>query len=127
MPRVVHFEIPADDPERAAQFYQSVFGWTIQTWGGPEPYWLIITGPDSEMGINGAIMRRGEPLAGSGLTGYICTVGVPSIDKSLAKVTASGGTVITEKTQIPGIGWQAYCRDTEGNQFSILQPDMPAG
>ena len=54
MPRVVHFEIHADDPQRAANFYQNVFGWQINKWEGPEDYWLVTTGADNEPGINGA-------------------------------------------------------------------------
>lgn len=53
MPRVVHFEVHADDPERAANFYSGVFGWELAKWEGPQDYWLITTGPDDEPGING--------------------------------------------------------------------------
>jgi len=126
MPRVVHFEIPADDPERAVNFYRSVFGWEINTWGGPVEYWLITTGPEGEMGINGAIMRRTGETKGDSPTAYICTVGVPTVDEYAAKVEANGGAVVTPKMAIPGVGWFAYCRDTEGDQFGIMQPDEKA-
>ena len=63
MPRVVHFEIHADDPERAVNFYQDVFGWQIVKWEGPQDYWLITTGPDDEPGINGGLMKRSDPSA----------------------------------------------------------------
>ena len=63
MPRVVHFEIHADDPERAISFYQSVFGWQFQKWEGPLEYWMIITGPEGTPGINGGLVNRsGETL-----------------------------------------------------------------
>ena len=62
MPRVVHFEVPADEPERAAGFYREVFGWQAQRWEGPQEYWLLTTGPDDVAGINGGIMRRQEPF-----------------------------------------------------------------
>jgi predicted enzyme related to lactoylglutathione lyase len=126
MPRVIHFEIPADDPERAVNFYRSVFGWEINNWGGPVEYWLITTGPESEMGIDGAIMRRTGGAKGDSPTAYICTVGVPTVDEYAAKVEANGGAVVTAKMAIPGVGWFAYCRDTEGNQFGIMQPDEKA-
>ena len=58
MPRVVHFEICADDPERAVNFYQSTFGWKIRKWDGPQEYWVIITGNDDEPGINGGMVHR---------------------------------------------------------------------
>ncbi|HPT75026.1 MAG TPA: VOC family protein, partial [Methanomassiliicoccaceae archaeon] len=55
MPRVIHFEIPAEDPERAVEFYKKVFGWKIDKWEGPIDYWLVMTGENDEPGINGAI------------------------------------------------------------------------
>jgi predicted enzyme related to lactoylglutathione lyase len=60
LPRVIHFEIPADNPERAVQFYQQVFGWKIQKWAGHADYWLATTGEDKEPGINGAIAEKGD-------------------------------------------------------------------
>ena len=58
MNRVVHFELPADNPDRAVDFYKKVFGWQIQKWPGPQDYWLVTTGADGEPGINGGILRR---------------------------------------------------------------------
>lgn len=116
MPRVVHFEINADEPERAVKFYQNVFGWDINKWEDGQPYWLVTTGPDEEMGINGAIMPRMEGNS------TVNTVGVGSLDEALEKVVAAGGKVTTEKMDIPGIGTFAYCTDTEGNPFGVLQP-----
>lgn len=122
MPRVVHFEIPAEDTARAKTFYETVFGWKIEKWNGPEDYWLITTGHDSELGIDGAIMHREEPIADGGLTAYFCTVSVDNIDTYAEKVKANKGKVVKEKTEIPGIGWWVSCIDTEGNHFGILQP-----
>ena len=61
MPRPVHFEIPADNPERAIEFYSSIFGWKFNKWAGPMEYWLITTGEPAEPGINGGLMRRRDP------------------------------------------------------------------
>lgn len=120
MPRVVHFEINADDPERAVKFYRDAFGWDINKWEGDQPYWLITTGPEDEQGINGAI----TPRMGENRT--VNTIGVPSIDEALEKVAANGGKAITEKMEIPGVGTFAYCVDTEGNTFGVIQPSpMP--
>jgi predicted enzyme related to lactoylglutathione lyase len=58
VPRVIHFEIHADDPKRAVEFYKKVFGWKISKWEGPAEYWLVTTGDDKQPGINGAIMHR---------------------------------------------------------------------
>lgn len=126
MLRVVHFEILADDPERARGFYAAVFGWDIQKWEGPVDYWLVTTGPEGSPGINGAIMRREGAATGDSVTAYINTIDVPSVDEFIAKVTARGGAVDVPKTAVPGVGWVAYCRDTEGNVFGMMQIDESA-
>jgi predicted enzyme related to lactoylglutathione lyase len=120
MPRVIHFEIHADDPKRATKFYEKVFGWKISKWGGPAEYWLASTGEDKELGINGAIMKRTK----NGSTWN--TIGVSSVDDFLQKIKKAGGKVIQKKTTIPGVGYMAYCKDTEGNIFGIMQADEKA-
>ncbi|MFB0546565.1 MAG: VOC family protein [Anaerolineae bacterium] len=121
MPRVVHFEINVDHPERAIKFYTDVFGWKIQKWDGPQDYWLITTGEENEPGINGGLMKRMNPSATT-----INTIAVPSIDDFLAKISEHGGKIIGPKMAIPGIGYHAYCQDTEGNMFGIIQEDTSA-
>jgi predicted enzyme related to lactoylglutathione lyase len=120
MPRVVHFEISADDPVRASQFYAKTFGWQVQQWGG-ENYWLVMTGDKSEPGIDGAINRRSDQP-----TPTVNTIDVASIDEAISKVTANGGKVIAPKMPVQGVGWLAYCTDTEGNQFGMMQRDEAA-
>ena len=126
MPRVVHFEIHAADPERGVKFYESVFGWTFQKWEGPIEYWLITTGPDSEPGINGGLLRRQGDIDGQAVIAYVCTIGVDDLDATMAIVEANGGTVAVPKMPIPGMGWLAYYKDTEGNIFGIMQSDPSA-
>jgi predicted enzyme related to lactoylglutathione lyase len=121
MGRVVHFELAADDPERAVQFYEKVFGWNIQKWDGPQDYWLATTGEQGTPGIDGAIMRR-EP----GLPLTVNTMDVKDLDDAIAKVTSNGGTVVRPRMTIPGIGYFAYCQDTEGNTFGMMQSDPAA-
>jgi len=126
MPRVVHFEISVDNPERAIKFYKTIFDWTIDKWGGTMDYWLISSGKD-ESGIDGAIMKRDKPLSGKdGLIAYLCTISVPSVDEFLKKIIQAGGKVVQPKTAIPGIGYYANCHDTEGNIFGIMQEDPNA-
>lgn len=126
MPRVVHFEIHADEPERAAKFYTNVFGWTVKKWEGPMDYWMILTGKD-EPGIDGGMMKRQQPLVGKdGVVAYVCTIGVDSVDAYTEKVTAQSGTVVQPKGPIPGVGWFAMCKDTEGNVFGLMQDDPSA-
>lgn len=120
MPRVVHFEINADDPERAGRFYANVFGWRIEKWAGPLDYWLVMTGEQDEPGIDGGIKQRSEPQ------GIVNTVDVPSLDEFVQKVTGSGGKVVQPKTVVPGVGYLAYCEDTEGNIFGMMQRDTSA-
>jgi predicted enzyme related to lactoylglutathione lyase len=123
MPRIVHFEIPAEDPERAVKFYEAVFGWKINRWEGPVDYWLVITGEEGEPGIDGAIMPREGP---AGEVNTVNTVEVDSFDAFADKVTAAGGKLVTPKQAIPGVGYHAYCLDTEGNLFGIMQSDPSA-
>jgi len=121
MSRVVHFEIPADDTERAVAFYTDVFGWKFQKWDGPMPYWLITTGPDGQPGINGGLLPRQCPGAST-----VNTVTVDSVDESLKAIESKGGKINSPKMAVPGIGWLAYCLDPEGNTFGLLQPDEGA-
>lgn len=121
MNRVVHFELGAQDPERAAEFYKQVFGWEIQKWPGPEDYWLATTGPDSKPGINGGIMRHKD-----GMPRTVNTIEVSSVDEFAEKVIQLGGKVVVPKMAIAGVGYLAYCHDTEGNIFGITHPDPEA-
>ena len=118
MPRVIHFELPADEPERAVRFYEMVFGWKISKWDGPMDYWLVMTGEEGAPGIDGAISPRD---AGATVT-YV--IDVPSADEYVGKVLSAGGTVVLPKHEVPGVGYLAYCTDTEGNIFGIMQ-DLP--
>lgn len=120
MPRVIHFEINADDPDKAAEFYQRVFGWKIEKWAGPVDYWLVTTGEDTEPGINGAITRRSDNLT------TVNTIGVDSLDKAVDEVVKAGGGVVQPKAAVPGVGYSAYCRDPEGNVFGLMQEDSTA-
>lgn len=129
MPRVVHFEIHADNPERAINFYQNAFGWEIEKWQGDyQDYWLVMTGSEDEPGIDGGIMRRqGKGPSGPvPVTSYVCTVDVPNLDEYLEKVSESGGTVAVPKMPVPGVGWLAYAHDTEGNIFGMMESDESA-
>jgi uncharacterized protein len=120
MPRVVRFEIVADQTERAVKFYRDVFGWEISRMGSMD-YWLATTGPDTERGIDGGIVSRTDPSWAT-----FITIEVPSVDDYAAKVVASGGQLLSPKRAVPGVGYFAYCRDSEGNAFGILEADPQA-
>jgi predicted enzyme related to lactoylglutathione lyase len=126
MPRVIHFEIVADNPERAMKFYKEVFGWEFNKWDGPQDYWLVKTGEDSQPGINGGLTPKTDQ--GSGNTGGRITnsIDVPSIDEFSNKISMEGGKVLSPKMPIPGVGYLAICEDTEGISFGIIQYDRNA-
>ena len=90
------------------------------------PYSMITTGPNDQPGINGGLIQRQGKIDGPAVIAYVCTVGVESFDSSVATVEANGGTVALPKMPIPGIGWLAYYKDTEGNIFGMMQPDPSA-
>jgi predicted enzyme related to lactoylglutathione lyase len=120
MPKIVHFEIPVDDPQRAVAFYHDTLGWEISRFG-QEPYWLVRAGEDEEAGADGALVRR-EELHQS----PVLIAGVADIDDVLSRARTCGGEVVQGKLPIPGMGWSAYIRDPEGNTIGFFQPDPNA-
>ena len=124
MGRVIHFEIHAEDPDRAQRFYTDVFGWNAQHFGGPMDYRLLTTGPDDQVGINGAVLKRqgAAPEPTGPVSGYVCTIQVDSIEETERAVPAAGGEQVLERMEVPEVGQLAYFRDTEGNIFGALQP-----
>jgi uncharacterized protein len=126
---VVHFEIPADDKERANGFYQSAFGWNLSPMQGMD-YTIAITTPsDQQTGmpsapgaINGALFPRTDNLRTP-----IITIDVEDMDAALAQVESAGGSVAQAKDAVPGMGYFAYFKDTEGNIMGLWQTDSSAG
>ena len=121
MSKIVHFEIPADDPQRASAFYRDALGWEVSRWGD-EPYWLVRAGEDDEPGANGALVARGDLHRAP-----VLIAGVADIDSALRRVESCGGTVAQGKLPVPGMGWSAYVLDPEGNTIGLFQPDPGAG
>ncbi|MEB2301114.1 VOC family protein [Lysinibacillus xylanilyticus] len=130
MGRLVHFEIHVSDMERAKEFYGEVFGWSFQDWSdyAGMPYFGAVTGKGDEPGIDGALMQRqgASPEPNQALNGFACTMGVENYDVTEAKILESGGTVAMPKYALPGMAWQGYYIDSEGNIFGIHQPDKNA-
>jgi len=120
MPRISHFDIPADDPTRAQKFYAEVFDWKFDKWDGPMDYWMVKTG-DNEVGINGGLSKRMP-----GQMGITNTINVLSVDEFTKKIIEMGGQLIIPKMAIPKIGWFAQCTDTEGNAFGIIEMNEKA-
>ena len=131
MNRVVHFEIQADDLERAAKFYRAVFGWSIEKWPGIEQeYWMVMTADkdSKEQGISGGMHKRVSkaPSKDFGANAFVCVVDVEDFDSVAAKVLAAGGIVTQPKYALPGMAWVGYFLDTEGNTFGLFQEDKNA-
>ncbi len=119
MSRVTRFEIPAEKPERAVEFYRKVFDWKIEKWQGPIPYFLVNTGSDGEPGINGAIHEN------TNFKTTVNIVSVPAIDEALKRIVEAGGKVVIPKSAVPGGGYIAYALDTEDNAFGIFENSQP--
>jgi predicted enzyme related to lactoylglutathione lyase len=128
MPRPIHFEIQADDPARVIKFYETLFGWAFSKWDGPMPYWLVSTGPADQPGINGGLHPRlgARPVPDQAVIGFVCTVDVDSVDAYAAKAVKAGGSICVPKMAIPGVGWLAYAKDTEGNLVGMMESDSAA-
>ena len=120
MPKIVHFELPFDDAERANRFYAEVFGWESHKWEGPQEYYLQQTGPEDEPGIGGALAPRQNSANGGGTQ---LVIGVDDLDAYIGRVADAGCAIVTPRTPIPGVGWFADFRDTEGNVLGMFQRD----
>ncbi len=115
MNRIVHFEIPSDNPEKLKEFYGTVFGWEFEGWGD-EPYFLAVTGPEDKGGINGAIMKRRDPKQP-----VVNTLSVQSIDKMITVIEKHGGAIVVPKAAVGDMGWVAYFTDPEGNIHGLWE------
>jgi len=121
MPKIVHFEINAENPLRAKNFYENVFDWKIEKWEGPMEYWVIEAGKEDEEGINGGLQKREEP--DDQVFNYIQ---VSKVDDFKDKIEQSGGTIESPKIAVPGVGYFYMFKDTEGNKLGIMEEDENA-
>lgn len=114
---VVHFAIHADDCDRARRFYERVFGWLFEPWG-PPGFWLIRT---RESGVQGALHGRHEPVEGTGMIGFECTIAVQDVRAMRDAIEREGGSILTEPFHIEHVGTVLRFRDTEGNVASAME------
>lgn len=122
MPTVCHFEIPAFNIERAKKFYSELFGWKIEKFKAHKNYWIFNTEDlNGQRGITGAIETKQNEQHK-----ITCNICVDSIDEYIAKVEELGGEVYIPKSAVAGVGYYAYCRDTEGNSFVLWETDRNA-
>jgi uncharacterized protein len=122
MPNLQSFGITADDVSRARRFYEQVFDWRFEPWGPPD-FYLIHTGDEKDPGVQGLLHKRREPVQGTGMTGFECTIGVADIDATIKSVKAHGGKIVMEKFHIPTVGQGCYFNDTEGNFVGAMQEE----
>ena len=114
---LVHFEIPANEPEKTARFYEQLFSWKIaKVPMGPMDYWLISHKDAGENETMGGMYKKTM-----GETGFLNHFSVVNIDQSLAKATNLGAKVVKGKEEIPNIGWFAILQDPDNNAFALFQ------
>ena len=124
MNKVVHFEIPSDDQARAKKFYAEVFDWQVQDSpyeGGVYSFAITTPVDDDYMytepgGSNGGIVEREEATRSP-----VVTIEVPSIDQHIPRIEAAGGTMLGPKGEVPGMGFYAYFKDSEGNVMGLWE------
>ena len=126
MDPVVHFEMPCDDRARVARFYESVFGWQTEAMGEEMGNYLLAKttesteqGPKNPGAINGGFFQRSADMP---MQYPSVVIAVTSVTDAMAKVKSSGGEVLGEPMEIPGVGQYVSFVDTEGNRVGMLQP-----
>ena len=118
MAKVVHFEIPARDPQQSVDFFSNVFGWKFNKWGENE-YYLTESGPKEEAGIEGAIMKwnhQDQPI--------VNTIQVEDLDACIKAIEENGGEIVVPKQNIPGVGKHCYFKDPSGYIHGAMEPEM---
>lgn len=119
---IVHFEIPATDPQRLRDFYTQCFGWTFRESGMPGmEYWVISTGPEGKS-INGGLYKKMSPEDRP--RNFI---GVEELDEAIERFRSAGGTQVVQKMEVPGMGWSFIGADPEGNLIALWQPKAMPG
>ena len=114
---LVHFEIPAKDPEKVAKFYTQLFGWKFQKMQSPTDYWLISLKDAKEHDTIGGLIPRENPKEQ-----YRNYFMVRSVDETLKNATSLGAKVVSGKQEIPNMGFMAILEDPDGNVFALFQP-----
>jgi predicted enzyme related to lactoylglutathione lyase len=125
---IVHFEIPADEPERVAEFYRDLFGWSVtKSAMDDEEYWLVTTASFDDAArparrvVDGGIVRRRHRSRG-----FVSYVQVEDVEQYAAYAVGLGGGVVVPRTPVTGMGWFACLEVPEGNVFGVWQTDSGA-
>ncbi|MGH3860701.1 VOC family protein [Actinokineospora sp.] len=121
--RVVHFEVPFDDQDRAKTFYQEAFGWKVEEFPGMD-YTIVSSGPTSDQGptesgyINGGMAQRDAERS---FRSPVIVIDVESIEDALKKIGELGGTTVVDKQPVGEMGFAAYFTDPEGNVMGLWE------
>jgi predicted enzyme related to lactoylglutathione lyase len=121
MPTIIHFDIPAEDTGRAEKFYTGLFGWKFESFPGMQYSLITTTNLDGTPGVGGGMGKRMDPS--QRMMNYF---GVSSLDAATKKVKSLGGSLISERMAVPGMGFLVNCMDTEGNRFGLYEEDPNA-
>jgi predicted enzyme related to lactoylglutathione lyase len=129
---VVHFEIPAENRDRMARFYQEAFGWKTKMLGADMGNYVVATTTDvDEAGhpqepgrINGGFFQKSKDKPAQYPS---VVIAVDDIREAMNKVKKAGGKVLGEPDKIPGIGQYVSFLDTEGNRVAMLEPSAQMG
>jgi predicted enzyme related to lactoylglutathione lyase len=127
---VVHFEMPAEDTKRMAEFYTKVFGWQSHFLGEEMGFYVTVSTTETDKqgmvknpgAINGGFYPKNENMPNNCPS---LVIAVDDVKEHIKKITDAGGKVLGNPTDIPGIGKYVSFKDSEGNVCSILQPLMP--
>lgn len=119
---ICHFEIPADDLEKAGAFYRTLFGWEVVAVGQGDDAYMLVTTSQRPGSLGGGLSRRC-----AGHDAPIVYVSVSSIETTLGKLVELGGEVLMQRSAIPEVGWVATARDPQGNTIGLFQEDDGAG
>jgi predicted enzyme related to lactoylglutathione lyase len=113
---IVHFEIPAKDPEKLSKFYKECFGWEFEDSGMTDMQYWLIKASTKRCSVPGGMYKKEN--ARQTPVNYIST---PNIDATITMVEREGGEVVVGKQEIPDMGWTAICKDPEGNLVGLWQ------
>lgn len=121
MSTIVHFDVPAENIDRAKKFYAELLGWKFESWPGMEYYLITTTNLEGVPGVGGGMGKRMDPS--QRMMNYF---GVKSIDAAMQEVKRLGGRMLSDKMAVPTMGYLANCVDTEGNTFGLWEENSTA-